>query len=129
MNPLLERANKPFIKFLLVGVINTLFGFSVYSLFITIGFHFTLASLISTIFGMLFNFKTIGVLVFKSKNNTLIFRFIVVYIIQYLLNVSFLKVMDSFQMNMILSGAIILLPLAVLSFLLNKKYVFRVNNQ
>lgn len=124
MKAFMSRLDPRFIKFLFVGGLNTLFGYGMFSLFIYLGLHFSVASLLSTILGVLFNFKTTGKLVFKSNNNRLIYRFIGVYTLLYLINVTFLKILQSTIPNLYYSGAILILPLAILSFLLNKKYVF-----
>ena len=114
------------VKFLLVGIMNTAFGYGLFSLFIYVGLHYSLAVLLSTIFGVLFNFKTIGKLVFGSSDNGLIFRFILVYIITYLLNIYFLWLFKKFGFeNMYINGFVLLIPLAAVSFLLNKFFVFR----
>jgi putative flippase GtrA len=85
-----------------------------------------MAVLLSTIFGVMFNFKTIGKLVFDSHDNSLIFRFVLVYSIIYILNVSGLWTFEKFGYdNMYLNGFALLAPLAVVSFILNKKYVFK----
>ncbi|PUA39894.1 polysaccharide biosynthesis protein GtrA [Paenibacillus elgii] len=119
--------NNELIRFLFVGGLNTAFGYSIFALFIFVGLHYTLASLFSTILGILFNFKSTGILVFNSKKNSLIYKFIAVYGIVYLINVSLLKILSLFITNVYFSGAIILLPLAVLSYILNKKFVFKVD--
>lgn len=120
-----ELANNKFIRFLVVGGINTLFGYSVFAIFIYLGFHYTIASFLSTVIGVLFNFKTLGKLVFKNNSNALIFKFFVVYAITYVINISLLRVLKTLGINMYIAGAILILPLAVLSFLLNKKFVFK----
>ena len=112
------------LKFLLVGALNTVFGYSLFAFFIFLGVHYSLAVLLSTILGILFNFKTIGRLVFGSHNNRLIFRFVATYGVTYLLNVATLKVLDSFRVNMYIAGLLLLVPLALVSFVLQKKYVF-----
>lgn len=123
---ILNKIDKKFIRFLFVGALNTVFGYSLYALFIFLGLHYTIAVLFSTILGILFNFKTIGVLVFKNNNNRLINRFFAVYAINYILNVSFLKIFKMAGMeNMYINGLILVLPLALLSFILNKKFVFK----
>ncbi|WP_010494530.1 GtrA family protein [Paenibacillus elgii] len=119
--------NNELIRFLFVGGLNTAFGYSIFALFIFVGLHYSLASLFSTIIGILFNFKSTGILVFNSKKNSLIYKFIAVYGIVYLINVSLLKILSLFITNVYFSGAIILLPLAVLSYILNKKFVFKVD--
>lgn len=124
-NRLYNKIDKKFIRFLFVGVLNTLFGYSIYALFIFIGLHYSLAVFFSTILGILFNFKTIGILVFKNNDNSLIFRFFGVYAINYILNVSALTLLKfSGSDNMYINGLIVVFPLALLSFILNKKFVF-----
>lgn len=122
-------ADNKFIRFLFVGGINTIFGYSLFAFFIFLHMHYTLASLLSTIFGVLFNFKTIGTLVFKSNNNSLIYKFVGVYTVIYLLNISFLKIFKLFNINMYLAGALIILPMALISFVLNKQFVFKEKKQ
>lgn len=118
--------NHQFVRFLIVGLLNTLFGYALFSLFIFFSLHYTLASLLATIFGILFNFKTTGLLVFKNNNNRLILKFFLVYTIVYIINIIFLTVFNTFNINMYFSGAILMFPLALLSFILNKKFVFGV---
>jgi len=114
-----------FIRFILVGILNTMVGYGLFALFIYLGLHYSLAVLFSTILGILFNFKSIGKLVFNSNNNERIYHFISVYILLYLLNVSGLWGLSSFGMeNMYVAGAILLAPLAIISFILNKNFVF-----
>lgn len=67
--------NKQLVKFLLVGGLNTLFGYAVFAVLISTGLHYTIAVFIGTLIGVLFNFKTTGKLVFDSQDNTLIWKF------------------------------------------------------
>jgi len=113
-----------FLLFLIVGGINTIFGYSVFALFIFVGLHYALAALVSSIVGVLFNFKTTGILVFKNHDNQLISKFISVYVVIYLINIIALKQLNSYCANMYYAGALLILPLAFCSFFLNKKYVF-----
>jgi putative flippase GtrA len=81
--------------------------------------------------GVLFNFKTIGTLVFGSRDNKLIFRFICVYVVIYLLNVEALRIVNAMpialdqKVKMIAAGGVLLVPLAVVSYTLNKLFVFK----
>ena len=118
--------NNKLIKFILVGILNTAFGYSLFALFIFLNIHYSLAVFLSTVLGVLFNFKTIGKLVFDSHDNSLIFRFITVYVLLYLINISclwFFKI-SGFE-NMYINGFVLLVPLALISFVLNRKYVFK----
>lgn len=113
-----------FIRFLFVGGINTLFGYGCFVFFIFTGAHYSVAVLLSTICGILFNFKTTGVIVFRNSDNNLIFRFVIVYGIIYFCNVAGLKWLIMNNINTYIAGASLLLPMAFLSFILQKKIVF-----
>ena len=110
----------------MVGGINTIFGYALFALFIFLGFHYAMASFLSTVLGVLFNFKTTGVLVFRNKDNRLLFRFFGVYSVVYVINVLMLKALGIAGFDMYLAGALVIIPLAVLSFVLNKLFVFGV---
>ena len=116
--------NRRFIRFLLVGGLNTLFGYSVYALLIFLHVHYALAALGGQVLGVLFNFKTIGLLVFDRRGNRRFLRFVSVYILTYLLTALLLKFFHAFNVNLYLAGALLLLPMAVLSYFLNRKFVF-----
>jgi len=114
-----------FIRFLIVGGINTIFGYLVFAFLIFLKFHYALAVLLSTALGVLFNFKTTGRLVFGNGDNRLIGRFIGVYSVLYFVNVAALKFLNLLKMNMYLAGALMILPMAMLSFLMMKRFVFK----
>lgn len=120
------RLPEQFVTFLFVGVLNTLVGYLLYVFFVWVGCNYIFAPLFSTILGVLFNFKTIGVVVFKSHNNRLLGKFFGVYGMVYVCNVLGLKCLDKVGVtNMYIAGAILVLPLALLGFCLNKKWVFK----
>jgi len=119
-----QVASKQFLKFLAVGLLNTAFGYGVFAVFLAINLHYSAALALSTILGVLFNFKTIGTLVFSSHDNRKIFRFVAVYFFVYFLNVAGIGFFESNGYSPFLSGAILLPIRAVLSFILLKKMVF-----
>lgn len=53
-----------FLRFLLVGLLNTGFSFSLYMLMVWLGMHFAAANLFATLTGIAFSFRTQGTLVF-----------------------------------------------------------------
>lgn len=107
-----------------VGVINTLFGYSLYALFLYLGLHYAVAAFFSTCLGILFNFKTTGVIVFKNKNNQLLFKFIGVYGFLYCLSIGIIKLLQPFANNYI-AGFFATLCCAAVGFCLNKFLVFK----
>ncbi len=145
---LIQKIENKFVRFLFVGVINTLFGYGLFLFFIWIGMHYSLALLFANVLGILFNYKTTGYIVFETKSNKLIIHFFMVYGIVYLFNLlelylldisplyeiildwDVLDFIDALPLNKNKIGdaigqAITLLPNAMLSFFLNKAFVFR----
>lgn len=116
--------SRTFITFLFVGMLNTLFSYAVFALLIFWQLHYSLAVLVSTVLGVLFNFKTTGKLVFKSDDNRLIFRFVGVYGVVYLFNLAGLRFYRIFDDNMYLAGLLMIVPSAILSFVLLSRFVF-----
>jgi putative flippase GtrA len=123
--PIIARLfkNKLF-RFFLVSGINTAFGYGLFALLIFIGLKYPLALFIGTVVGILFNFKTIGGIVFKSRNNALVFKFFGVYGITYLVNLGGLALLRSYDIDVYIGGALLLIPVGLLAFVLNKHFVF-----
>lgn len=116
---------KLFALFVLTGAVNTVFGYGVFAIGIYIGLPYWLALVLSTILGIIFNFKTIGNFVFKSRDNSKFFKFLMVYIILYVVNLLLIDLGMILGLNAYTSGFISLFPVALLSFMLNKKLVFK----
>jgi putative flippase GtrA len=111
-------------RYLLVGVINTAFGYSIFAFFVLLHLHYAVAAFLSTALGMLFNFKTTGVIVFKSRDNRRIMRFSGVYGITYVLAIAVLKVFKALGVHVLVTAAVMALPMAALSFFLMRRFVF-----
>lgn len=114
-----------FARFVLVGVLNTAFGVGLYCLFIFLGMPYRIAVLLSTILGVLFNFRTIGAFVFKNTDKHLLFRFVVTYIVIYFINIGLIKLLIEFtSFNDYIAGIIATPVVAVFSYILQKRFVF-----
>lgn len=114
-----------FVKFILVGILNTAFGYGAFALLMYTGLHYSAAVVLSTIAGILFNFKTTGVLVFKNKDNSLIFKFIAVYTLVCITGIIILRLAQIAHINLYLAGLVSTGICAVTAFLLNKNWVFK----
>ena len=114
-----------FVRFLFVGGLNTPFSYVIYAILILLNVHYTLATLISTILGIIFNFFTTGSIVFRNRKLSLMLRFFLVYGFTYLVNILLLSFFETKQVDMLIAGAIVTLPVALLSYFLNAKLVFR----
>jgi putative flippase GtrA len=113
------------LKFLMVGALNTVVGYSIYVLCLWAGLHYSAAIAVATVLGTLFNFKSTGSLVFRSHDNSLLIRFIAMYCAVYAVNLIGVGVLLQFGLAEWLSGLLLLLPLALLSYVLNSRFVFR----
>ena len=122
---ILSRFERKFVKYLFVGFMNTVFLYLVYAICVTILSRPTLSLAISYVIGILFNFQTTGRIVFKNKNNTLIFKFFLSYLTTFFINRYFLDTLVStFHVDKYLSQAVLVFPIAMISFLLLKHFVF-----
>ena len=115
-------------RFLVAGIINTLFGFIVGILFLSIlPFHYTLTIFLSTIISVCFNYVTSLTYVFKkinSKKTTI--RYFLVYLIMYLINMICISILiNQFSMSDILAFALCSPAIIVLTYLLQKNIVFQ----
>jgi len=118
--------NNKFIRFVLIGGVNTVFGYSAYAFFIYLGINYQIAIPLSTICGILFNFKTTGSIVFENKNNKLFLKFLAVYGFIYLVNINLYKLLLVRIGDRPYAIQALLLPvIVVLSFMLNKFLVFK----
>ncbi|MFA6923066.1 MAG: GtrA family protein [Bacteroidales bacterium] len=112
------------IRFIFVSGINTAFGYGLFASLIFIGLHYSLAIFLSTVLGVLFNFKTMGIIVFNNKSNRLIFKFFGVYGITYICGTAGIALFKFFGLNEYIGGALILLPMGLLAYFLNHYFVF-----
>ena len=114
-----------FCKYLIVGGVNTAFGYSVFAILVFFGFHYSLAVLIATILGVLFNFQSYGRLVFKNHSWHFLGRYITTYIFIYFVNLLLLLLFDLLVSNLYISGLMVIPFIAYLGYFLNKRYVWK----
>jgi len=114
-----------FIVFLIVGGINTIFGYSIFALLIFLKLHYVIAVVISTILGVIFNFFTMRSFVFTADKSNTFIRFIILNIFLCITNIGIIKIMYFFCNNLYFNGAISIALLSIFSFMINKYYVFR----
>ncbi len=112
------------LKFLVVGGINTVFGYALFAVFTWFGMHYPLAIALATVGGVLFNFQSVGRLVFGGAPKSRFWRFVGVYCLIYLLNLGGVKLLLSHGVNVYVANGIMLIPLAGIAFILNRRFVF-----
>lgn len=122
-NKILPTRNR-FTRFLLAGAVNTVFGFAVYVSSILAGTSVWIALLIANIAGVAFNFFTTGRYVFRSLLLSRFPRFVFTYLIVYIVNLQLIHWLLIWVPGRITSQAILTLPMALMSYLLMKRFVY-----
>jgi putative flippase GtrA len=113
-----------FIRFLLVGCLNTAVGYALFAIGILLGMPSALALMISTAIGVLFNYFSTGRMVFAWRSSRRFWRFVSGYGIIYFINAVSLYGLERMAIPSLLAQGL-LLPLIVgLSFLVSKYLVF-----
>jgi putative flippase GtrA len=113
-----------FLRFLLVGGFNTAVGYSLLIVALAIMPTTLSALFVANILAILFNFMTMGSLVFGERAPRLLPRFFGVYAIAFVYNAIGLTVLENMGIRPWLGGLLILPSSIALSYLLNQRFVF-----
>lgn len=113
------------IRFLVVGMVNTAFGYGLFTLFVLMRIDSAYALALATVGGVIFNFFTTGRFVFQSRNHRLLPRFIGAYVLTYSVNLLLLRTLEDLLVPTLIAQALCLPPIVVLSFILFQTFVFR----
>jgi len=114
-----------FIRFILVGLVNTAFSYSIYAFFLYLGFNYAIANLLSLLFGILFSFKTQGRFVFGNSDNRLFWRFFFGWAVIYLATITLIGQLIDRGLDAYVSGALAIPFSTAMSYLTQKYFVFR----
>jgi len=115
------------IKFLGVGLLNTLVGYSIYALLIAVKLPYLTALFLATIIGVFFNYFSIARLVFFSRGGVAVLaKFLISYIIIYVLNALALNMLiANLQLGAYMAQAFIIPWSVLLSWMLMNYWVFK----
>jgi len=115
------------VRFIVIGIINTIFGYTCYSLFIYIGLDYKISALFATVCGVAFNYNTTGRYVFNAVSLSVasIWKFLFTYIIIYIINIALITMFRNIGFNDYIAGFFAIVPGSVVSFLLSKYFVFK----
>jgi len=111
-----------FLRFGVVGLLNTAFGYAVFAALVLAGLWPGPALAVATIAGVAFNFQTSRRLVFRSRGRGE--RFVAVYVGVFVLNWAALRTLNWVGFGDLVSQAMLVLPLAAISFLAQRVFVF-----
>jgi len=123
--PISRLPHSQLARFILVGALNALFGFVVFSAFVVLGASNWLAVLGGNLAGLGFNFLTSGGLVFRQLAWRNLPRFAICYTTLMAINTFLLSLLEAPAGGKIYAQAILTVPLAAISYLLLSQWVFR----
>lgn len=113
-----------FLRFGVVGLLNTAFGYAVFAAVLLAGAGPFAAIVAATLAGVAFNFQTSRRLVFRSGTRGRLARFLAVYAGVLALNWVVLRALRDLGVPDLQAQALIALPLAAVSFLGQMLFVF-----
>lgn len=117
------RGNR-FLRFIVAGAINTLFGFLVYSVALLAGGAVWLALLLGLVSGTIFNFFSTGGYVFRDLRLARVPRFVVCYLLVYAVNLQLIDWLSLWVGNPIVAQGILTVPVALLAYVVMSRFVF-----
>lgn len=112
-------------RFLIVGGINTAFGYALFVGLILLGASRLTAVVAATALGVVFNFHTIGKHVFANRDLALLPRFLGVYTVQVCVNSIALTLLGRLGFHPLVAQALLVPFLAVSVYLALQRFVFR----
>lgn len=113
------------VRFLAVGVLNTAFGYVIFAVGIFAGLVSGIALAIAMVIGVIFNFFTLGRLVFDSRDPSRLPRFVGVYALTYVVNLAMLALWQRIGVGPLLAQLACLPVTVSLTFVLMRFLVFR----
>ena|SRR5437868_4446199 len=125
VDALLAGERRRMLTFLIVGMLNTAVGYTLFALLFLATQSHRVAVVFAFIGGIVFNFFSTGRLVFKSRRLGALIPFILGYLVILALNLALLEVLVRLGVNALVAQAISLPPLVVASYLINSRVVFR----
>ena len=122
-----RRRIKLIARFIAVGLLNTVVGYTIYGILILLNVPYLAALFVATIAGVIFNYFSIGRLVFKSRGGRVVFvKFIAAYGVVYCINAAALEVLiKHFQFNPYIGQALCVPLSVIISWLIMNYWVYK----
>jgi len=110
------------VRFLLVGVANTLFGFFIFALSLNLlKLNYAIALAATYVLGITFNFFSVGYIVFDAVRFRSFLPFIFVYLGIYCINYALLRFLSTNGIGALKAQALLLIPMALMTFFLLRR--------
>jgi putative flippase GtrA len=105
-------------RFIIVGVINTGFSYSIFAILLFLGFGIEIGSLIALSAGIIFSYLTQSNLVFRYTSIGAFLRFIVLWSVIYAINLIIIRAALMLGVSSYLAAAIATGPITIISYFL-----------
>ena len=125
-----EIINKQFIKFILVGIINTIVGYGTYGILIYFNVNYLIANTISTIIGVINSYILNTKITFNEskKDFKTPFKFVSIYLISYLIGMLNLVIfVKHLLINSYIAGLLNICLTTIISYFGHKYFSFNSN--
>ena len=115
------------VRFLGIGLVNTLFGYGVYAGLIFFKLPYLLALFMATVAGIIFNYFSFGRVVFRVRGGWPVFaKFVIAYAMVYAVNAALLSLLTrGHYFNAYIAQAACVLPSVALSWILMNWWVYK----
>ena len=120
---LLPERLKQIVRYYQAGIVNTVFGFAAYALFVRLGLDLFVAQMLAHILGVGFNYLSYSHYVFRDAHPAKL-RFLLSYGGNYLVSLATLALMSRLIASPYLAGLVTVFLVALLNFFVLKKLVF-----
>lgn len=110
------------------GIVNTIFGYGMFAMFVWIGLNIFLAQIASHGLGMLFNYYTYSRHAFADHTTTKL-RFIISYLVNYLLGLMVIAFLSRVIASPYICGFLAIVLVSLANFFVLKRLVFRPRQQ
>jgi len=127
INQILHLYHYRLVRFIGVGLVNTLFGYSVYAGLIFITLPPLVALFMATVTGIIFNYFSFGRVVFRVRGGWRVFtKFVLAYAIVYTVNAALLSLLTrGHYLNAYMAQAACVLPSVAMSWILMNWWVYK----
>jgi putative flippase GtrA len=113
------------LRFLVVGGVNTVFGYSMFALIYLFTHQHNVALLAANVVGVIFNFFTTGRIVFGNRTFRTLAPFCLAYGVALALNAIILNGLIALRISALIAQAISLPVVVIVSYVINARFVFR----
>jgi len=108
-----------------VGVLNTAFSYCIFLVMLALGLHYTLATLVGAVIGLVFSFVTTGTIVFRNQKSSRVVLYAMAQAIGYLVNIGAQWCLHQANLGERISGLIAIVPTVAVVYSLCRWVVFR----